>query len=356
MSRRRSGYSTYRGRGRLQKAAKVVLVIVIVLILLTVAGLFLLEPYVEYSQNGVKILWPFTTPVPSAEVEDVADTPMVIITPSPAPSSLSTVRAVSLSVDTLTGGTAAQALAQANATAAIFDMKSSSGSLGYVSALELAKTAGASAATPGLNDSIRAANTDELYSIARVCCFRDNLVPYARNTTAIRTSGGNWRDADSTRWLSPSSQEAREYVVGVCVELAQLGFDEILLDYAAFPADGSLDRIIQNESYDEATLSAQVEAFYKELTAALTDYPDITLSIVAGQAAILNSPEDKTGQTAALLAKYADRVYLSSTDTEVLEDCTAALSQAGMTKAASRVVPLLMQAGAVDETWAVLSS
>ena len=126
----------------------------------------------------------------------------------------------------------------AGATAALFDMKADDGSLGYISGLALAIQVEASAADPALNAAIQLLNGGEVYTVARVSCFRDNLVPRSDMSLAIHTNAGNWRDSGDTRWLSPANESARQYVVGMCRELAALGFDEILLDNWAFPTDG----------------------------------------------------------------------------------------------------------------------
>lgn len=52
----------------------------------------------------------------------------------------------------------------------------------------------------------------------------------------------NWRDEEKLRWLDPDSETARAYIVGLCRELAQLGFDEIMLDQCWFPTRASWTR------------------------------------------------------------------------------------------------------------------
>lgn len=55
-----------------------------------------------------------------------------------------------------------------------------------------------------------------MYTIARVCAFRDNTLPYQDNRVALKAGYGNWRDEEKLRWLDPDSETARAYIVGLC--------------------------------------------------------------------------------------------------------------------------------------------
>ncbi|MCC8123709.1 MAG: putative glycoside hydrolase [Oscillospiraceae bacterium] len=356
--RRRRGrygsYSTYRGRGRLHKALRIILIVVIILIALALAGVYWLESHMVYTDDGLRLDLPSlfsADEAPPADADPAAS--MLIVFPSDMPGEEDPLRAVSLPLSALSDGTAAGQVSEAGGNAAIFDMKADSGALGYVSDLELAKAAGTSASAPGLNDAIRETNGD-LYTIARVSCFRDNAVPYARNATAIRTAAGNWRDLDGVRWLNPAKESARSYVVGVCTELAALGFDEILLEYSTFPTDGRVSLI--SEDYDPDNLSASVEIFYSDLVDALSAYPEVKVSIVSSAAAITGAEDDTSGQTAVLLARYANRVWLPEADSAQHDTCISALSEAGLSNAAEQLIQIVSAAETGEKNWAILSA
>ncbi|MCD7947562.1 MAG: putative glycoside hydrolase [Oscillospiraceae bacterium] len=357
--RRRRGrygaYHTYHGRGRLHKALRIILIVIIILIVLALVSVFWLENYIVYTDDGLR----FDLPSLFGSDEDTpTDAPpassMLIVFPSDTPVVEDLLHAVSLPLGALSDGTASGQVSEAGCNAAIFDMKADSGALGYVSDLELAKVAGTSASTPGLNDAIRETNGGDLYTIARVSCFRDNAVPYARNATAIRTAAGNWRDLDGIRWLSPAKESARSYVVGVCTELAALGFDEILLDYSTFPVDGRVTLI--SEDYDPDNLSTSVETFYSDLVDALSAYPDVKVSIVSSTAAITGAETDTSGQTSVLLARYADRVWLPAADSAQHDACVSALSDAGLANAAGQLIQIVSTAEPGEKNWAILSA
>lgn len=217
---RRNGYDSYHGRSRVRTFLKVLIVLLLVVLAVAVGALLWLEPYIDYSANGIKINLPFfqqKEPAPATGAPVVVTTPE----PTPTPEPEEDFRGILLPNSALYDGTAAQQVEAAGATAALFDMKADDGSLGYISGLALAIQAEASAADPALNAAIQLLNGGEVYTVARVSCFRDNLVPRSDMSLAIHTNAGNWRDSGDTRWLSPANESARQYVVGVCRELAE---------------------------------------------------------------------------------------------------------------------------------------
>ena len=331
---RRNGYDSYHGRSRVRTFLKVLIVLLLVVLAVAVGALLWLEPYIDYSANGIKINLPFfqqKEPAPATGAPVVVTTPE----PTPTPEPEEDFRGILLPNSALYDGTAAQQVEAAGATAALFDMKADDGSLGYISGLALAIQAEASAADPALNAAIQLLNGGEVYTVARVSCFRDNLVPRSDMSLAIHTNAGNWRDSGDTRWLSPANESARQYVVGVCRELAALGFDEILLDNWGYPAEGNLGYIKQGDAYDLEHLSQPVEEFLARAEAALEPYG--TRLALRSTWAVLEGEESPGGQTAQLLERYAQRVWL-----EAPEDGMAdLLSQAGLPEGEERLALLV---------------
>lgn len=358
----RKRYDSYRGRGESGGVLKAVIVILAVVLVLGIAALIFLQPYMIYSADGVRIELPplpffgggsTPTPVPTPE-----PTPsQVIVTPAPTPEPTPTpepdgLHAVVLDRAALEDGTAGSQVAAAGGNAALFDMKGDDGTLGYVSSLKLAKDIRASASQPGLNDAIQALNASELYTIARVSCFRDDKLPYYRNGLALRSESGNWKDLDRIRWSNPVKDGAREYVVGICVELAELGFDEILLDNAAYPTQGRLDRIkLGEENYTPGELHGPVEQFYAQVAEALEPY-GVKLSIAATPRSVLEGADADSGQSTAVLAQYAGRVWLTLPEGEGPETYAAALEAAGLADGA-RALAVMGRAGERTGNWSV---
>lgn len=135
---------------------------------------------------------------------------------------------------------------------------------------------------------------------AYVSCFRDNTAPYQNNQLALRTSIGNWRGPGEIRWMTPENSDVRDYLAGVCGELAQLGFDEIILDYAAFPTEGDLSLILTGDRYNPDTFSQTVDAFYQQVRQAIgTGENAPVLSIVTDKTTLEQGTNALSGQTLA---------------------------------------------------------
>ena len=303
------GYGSYRGRSPLKKFLKIFAAVAAVLVLLGAAAVIYLQQYLVVSKDGVHLVLPFfqqEKPNDQPQVvtpnQPVAETPEPTPTPTPEPEAL---QPVPLSRQALTDGTAVSQVEAAGGDCALFDMKDDNGTLGYVSAMELPVSAGLSADDPELNEAIRALNdTEGLYTIARVSCFKDhNITDYDRSLSIFTNSDYRWTDPDGIRWISPTNADVRDYLTSLCVELAGLGFDEILLDNAGYPGVGNLHYIKKGSAYDETKFASVIDGFYAQVAAALADH-DVKLSVVTTPEA-LSGTDALTGQTPANLARFS---------------------------------------------------
>ena len=193
----------------------------------------------------------------------------------------------------------------------ILPMKTADGALGYVSALPLAADAGASSGDPDRNEVLRALNdTPGLYTVAQVSCLRDSaLVREEPGLSLHRVSGSPCLDESRQGWLDPAQPQVQSYLIGLCRELAQLGFDEILLTDCGFPTQGDLDSLRAVEEKEET-----LETFCRQLQGALADTP-VTLSVMGQRDSVTADPV--SGQTTALLATFG-RVWTQAEDQEAL--------------------------------------
>ena len=193
----------------------------------------------------------------------------------------------------------------------ILPMKTADGALGYVSALPLAADAGASSGDPDRNEALRALNdTPGLYTVAQVSCLRASARVRADPGLSLhRVSGSPWLDESRRGWLDPAQPQVQSYLIGLCRELAQLGFDEILLTDCGFPTQGDLDSLRAVEEKEET-----LETFCRQLQGALADTP-VTLSVMGQRDSVTADPV--SGQTTALLATFG-RVWTQAEDQETL--------------------------------------
>ena len=192
----------------------------------------------------------------------------------------------------------------------ILPMKTADGALGYVSALPLAADAGASSGDPDRNEALRALNdTPGLYTVAQVSCLRDSALVREEPGLSLHRVSGSWLDESRQGWLDPAQPQVQSYLIGLCRELAQLGFDEILLTDCGFPTQGDLDSLRAVEEKEET-----LETFCRQLQGALADTP-VTLSVMGQRDSVTADPV--SGQTTALLATFG-RVWTQAEDQETL--------------------------------------
>lgn len=351
--RNRYGYGPYHGQSRTSTVLKGVAIFLAALLVLVVLAVVFLGQYVVYSADGARLELPFFQSSPPAPTQGVTAAPaptLVIVTPEPTPPPR--LQAAALPREALADGTAKGRMEAANANAVWFDMKADDGTLGYVSSLDLAIRAKASASDPALNEAIQALNaTEGLHAVARVSCFKDDLLSDADYTLNILTNSGyRWTDPQKLHWSSPANETVCTYLAGVCQELAALGFDEIVLDNAGYPVKGNLGYIKKGPLYNLDQLDGVVDAFYARVKESLAAYPGVTLSIVATEAA-LDGSDAKSGQTAANVAASAGRVWIAPPQKEGANYIDL-LTQAGMTATEEDIVSIVPQAISGDESWA----
>lgn len=343
MRRSQRGYSSYRGRRTLTDVLKIVAAVLGVLaVVLLVAvwiggkdGLPLKLPDVfqqdggqsDVSGDGQEDDQSGGTGSESGQEEPDTSQPE-------QPEQESVMTALELPVSAILDGTAAAQLEQAGANALVLTMKDEEGLLAWNSQQALAQSYGVNAGDETVQQQLQAWNQGEVYTVARVCCFRDNTIPYHRNDLAMRASYGNWRDEKGLRWLNPASEGAREYLAGLCGELAAMGFDEILLECAGFPTAGSVDRITSGAGEQAQAVSAFVELVEQAVAPYGTK---ISLRVEAGT---LTGELPECGITAGLLSQLEGQIWMVA-GTEPAPQ--ALLTQAGVTGGEERLVAIVPQ-------------
>ena len=315
MRRSKGGYSGYRGRRTSTDVLRTVAIALGVLVVLVIAALLYLQSHLVYTDDGVRVDLPFGLFREEDPLPDPGNVSVVERTEQgdaseeeaagPREPEAEPLAALELPLSAVLDGTAGQRLAQAGANALAMELKDGSGQLAWRSEQPLAALAGVNG-DEAVDRALEELEAAGVPVIARLTCFRDDAVPYYDTAVALGSGQGNWRDALGLRRMSPASQEARDYLAGLCGELAALGVDELVLEQAAFPAEGELSRINSDENYDPAAFSAQVEAFLTQVSETLAPYG--TALSLRLEGAEVSRPED-SGLTAALAERFAARVW-----------------------------------------------
>lgn len=345
--RNRYGYQEYRGRGGGRSVLIFIIVLLAVLLIAGVVFMAVMGDYIKYTDTGIEIDWPWLNQEPSAppEVSDpvVIETEEVVVTVEPTPEPTPTptpepryepLAAVTVTADQLRGGTAAQAVADAGGGALVVEMKTNTGKLAWQSQTELAGSMNVNAANNGVADAIRElARNGDLYLIARVHCFRDQSLVNAGIGPLMSRRGRVWHDSSGVNWSSPANRQAVDYLSALCLELADLGFDEILLDNAGYPWEGELNALATDDNRPEDR-TVPVAAFFQRLAGELKE-KDVRLSVYVYER-LAPGDEVYSGITASVLAQNVGRVWLDKRVSR--EHYESILSAAGLDDPAARVV------------------
>ena len=342
------GYQEYRGRGGGRGRMVLLFIIALLAVLLAAGTAFYLLVDIEYTPNGMVIHWPWaqeseTPPPPTAPPPELPSVAVEVVEPSPTPEPTPTptpeptynpIAAVTVTTAQLRDGSAAQAVAAAGGNALVVEMKGIKGRLAWQSQAELAATLWANAADDRTAQAVRElAENTELYLVARVQCFRDPLMASSWVGTLMTRGGNLWHDAQGVGWSSPASRDAVDYLSQLCLELAEMGFDEILLDSAGYPDFGAVHVLATGDNRPEDR-SVPVAAFWARLSEELAE-KGTALSVQTTEDA-LRGDNAFSGATAANLARYAARVWLPAPVKG--SDYAAILSNVGLDNAAARIV------------------
>lgn len=325
----RSNRDVYRGRRTATDVLRLIAIVLTVLVVLAVAGAFYLQKYLVYTDDGVRLeLPPFLQTLRgekepaggSASLPDPGDVSVVVdpdgsrSEPQPGEPERPGF-AVQIPLSQALDGTAAARLEQTGAQALILEIKDPGGKLGWRSGQREAVRSEVNAPESN-NEALRRLNAGEVYTVARVCCFRDDSAPYFHNKQALRRGQYNWRDELGLRWLSPANEDARGYLAALCGELGELGFDEIVLEQFCFPVGGNLENINRGEGYDPAAFDREAEAFLTQVQQALEPYGTRLSLRVTGE--MLGEGSALSGVTAQLLDRYAYRLWTEPEDRPAL--------------------------------------
>lgn len=346
------GYSSYRGRG---PKWKILLAILLVLVIAVAASVIYLQQFLVYSSDGSRqIRLPWQTeekePAPDGEGEDPENQPDVdVVVQEPEDQGPKETVAFSIPAQPLRqsawGEFNTLAFGDGSGTynAVVIRLKTSNGTIYFDSAnavsgaVDIVNEQGEdpeeTAIALGLFTS-----REGLHTIASMACLQDFKAANADvEGRGLKNTGGYiFYDGNNSLWLDPAKPGAREYVCALAKEIAELGFDELLLTDFSYPTVGKINKI--NYNTDEP-LANHLDQLLSDLRTALEPY-DILLSVEIPEAVITDGPDEVAGLDLNRLAGRVDRIYASTTP-EKVEILSDLVSQAAGTEGKTEFVPEL---------------
>ena len=238
---------------------------------------------------------------------------------------------------------AAARLEESGAEAVVLEVKDQMGQLAWPSEQSIAGWSHVNGQQASA-DALKQWNEGEVYTIARVHCFRDPALSNGRIGSLLTKKGKIWYDRRGVCWSSPADQKAADYISALCLELADMGFDEILLDDVGYPWEGEVHVLATGDNRPEDR-TIPVSALLTRLSGELRER-DTALSVYVYER-LLPGEEVYSGLTAGVLAQGAGRVWLDKrVDPAHYE---ALLTAAGLDNPAARIVP--PDAGGQEGSW-----
>lgn len=76
---------------------------------------------------------------------------------------------------------------------------------------------------------------NNIYPIARIVVFKDNVLANKNPSLTFRTVSGVWKNSRGDSFTNPFLKEVWDYNIGMAIEAANIGFKEIQFDYVRFP-------------------------------------------------------------------------------------------------------------------------
>jgi len=339
------GYSSYRGRG---PRWKIVLAVVLALIIAAAAGVIYLQQFIVYSADGRRqIVLPWQTEekekTPPQEDEDLPGGVDVVVQepeePEPKEIIAVSLPAQELRRDVWTEFMNLAPLPSGSYNAVAVRLKTANGTI-YFDSANAVSGAADTAEEPGETAAALDLITSQegLHTIASMACLQDfKAANAAVEDRGLKNTGGYiFYDGNNSLWLDPAKPGAREYVCALAKEIAELGFDELLLTDFSYPTVGKINKINYNT---EVPLADNLDLVLADLNAALEPY-DILLSVEIPEAVIAEGPDDVAGLDLSRLVGKVNRIYAVTTP-EKAESLSGIVAQAAGADGMTVFVPEL---------------
>ncbi len=156
--------------------------------------------------------------------------------------------------------------------ALVIDVKGDRGLIAFKTGIALAHEIGAdrTATIPEVSALLKELHDSGIYAIARIVVFKDEPLGSARPDLAVKTTTGSlFHDSENLAWTDPFRSDVRDYNIGIAVEAARAGFDEIQFDYLRFPDAPNL-RFSEPNTMQSRTKA--IDGFLAEARRRLTPY------------------------------------------------------------------------------------
>jgi hypothetical protein len=193
--------------------------------------------------------------------------------------------------------------------AVVIDVKGDRGWITYKTEVPLALAAGAQgpAAFKDVEAFLADLRSRNVYTIARIVTFKDNVLSAHRPDLAIvdTRTGKAWIDNEKLAWVDPFREEVWDYNIAIAQEAVRKGFDEVQFDYVRFPTDGKLSAARYSRENNKDTRLPTIAAFLARARQKVGPMGAFVGADVFGYTAF-NENDTDIGQRVEELAQHLD--------------------------------------------------
>lgn len=155
--------------------------------------------------------------------------------------------------------------------AIVLDVKDDAGNISFKMDNEMVINTGACIPyIPDIQALMKKLKDNNIYVIARIPCFKDPTLAAACPELSLRTLSGEYiTDANGNAWVNPCKEEVWNYIISIADSCAELGFDEIQLDYVRFPVGMNAEQAYYGAPTDDESRQQYINTFIESVTSAL---------------------------------------------------------------------------------------
>lgn len=125
-----------------------------------------------------------------------------------------------------------------SANSITFDAKREDGTIGYRSSLATIDTYGAvSDVGSDSVGSIKQLIDNDILPVARICCYKDNVLPSQNKDFAVTKGKKLYTDSNGNNYLNPNNEQVYNYILDIVRELKGYGVQVFVLYGCDLPSD-----------------------------------------------------------------------------------------------------------------------
>lgn len=241
---------TYHNKLLLRRALIVLAIVAAVVFLLLLIVFFYLGRYVVYTEDGAQLVFESAAPsqssvggvtaLPGSSLDLVTGEPIStneVLESGKSQLEANEVRGLLLDYDTLADGTT------------LGEVELSSGGNNTL-ILEMRRGDSEMLDTQAIRTLIARAESQDVWLVAMLSCLGDSDYALENRDQAVIISGGALWIENGCYWLDPANSQVHEYLLQKIRQLADMGFDEVLLNDYYIPTNNQVVYDAGGESYE----------------------------------------------------------------------------------------------------------